>query len=86
MRPYRSRLSDETEVAGLGERFDAEVRAACAVLLDYPELGVPIDSDLKRLVLERFRIRSSTLGLQARSTFSQLRTSAGRRGIGMTAM
>ena len=44
----------ETEVAGLGERFYSELRAACAVISDYPEIGAPIDSELRKLVLERF--------------------------------
>lgn len=29
----------EAEVPGLGERFDAEVRTASALLLEYPEIG-----------------------------------------------
>jgi plasmid stabilization system protein ParE len=44
----------EAEVPGLGERFHAEFRAATAVLLDYPEIGVSIDPQLRKLVLDRF--------------------------------
>jgi plasmid stabilization system protein ParE len=50
----QSVLRYEAEVPGLGERFHAELHAAAAVLLDYPQLGVPIDPDLRKLVLERF--------------------------------
>jgi plasmid stabilization system protein ParE len=44
----------EAQVPGLGERFDAEVRTASAVLLEYPEIGPPIDAELRKLVLARF--------------------------------
>ena len=47
-------LRYESEVPGLGERFYAELRAACGTVLDYPEIGVSIDSELRKLVLERF--------------------------------
>ena len=47
-------LRYEGEVPGLGERFDAEVREATAVLLDYPEIGTTIDTELRKLVLDRF--------------------------------
>lgn len=44
----------ETEVLGLGERFDVEVQKASALLLEYPEIGQPIDDELRKLVLDRF--------------------------------
>lgn len=47
-------LRYEAEVPDLGGRFDAEVRAATAVLLQYPDMGTPIETDLRKLVLERF--------------------------------
>lgn len=44
----------ELQVPGLGERFGAEVRRATDLLLRHPELGTPVDPDLRRLVLNRF--------------------------------
>ena len=44
----------ERNVAGLGELFGGEVRRAIERLLEYPELGPPIDADLRKLVLTRF--------------------------------
>lgn len=44
----------ERNVTGLGERFGSEVRHAIEQLLEYPELGVPMDADLRRLTLTRF--------------------------------
>ena len=44
----------EQDVPGLGERFAREVRRAIERLLEYPELGPPIDADLRRLMLIRF--------------------------------
>ncbi|MDB5926141.1 MAG: plasmid stabilization protein [Betaproteobacteria bacterium] len=47
-------LRYEAEVPSLGERFDAELHAATAVLLQYPEIGAPLESDFRKPVLERF--------------------------------
>lgn len=47
-------LRYEAEVPSLGERFDAEIREATIVLLEYPEIGAPIDIELRKLVLDRF--------------------------------
>ncbi len=47
-------LHYELEVSGLGERFEAEVRRAADLLLERPEIGQPVDSDLRRFVLPRF--------------------------------
>jgi toxin ParE1/3/4 len=44
----------ERNVTGLGERFGSEVRHAIERLLEYPELGAPIDAALRRLMLPRF--------------------------------
>jgi len=44
----------ERNVAGLGERFGSEVRYTIERLLEYPELGSPIDADLRSLMLLRF--------------------------------
>lgn len=44
----------ERNVTGLGERFGSEVRHAIERLLEYPELGAPMDADLRRLMLTRF--------------------------------
>ena len=44
----------ERNVTGLGERFGDEVHQAIERLLEYPELGSPIDADLRRLMLTRF--------------------------------
>ena len=43
----------ERNVTGLGERFGSEVLYAIERLLEYPELGSPIDG-LRRLTLTRF--------------------------------
>lgn len=43
----RAVLRYEAEVPGLGERFHGELEAVASVLLDYPELGVPIASGLR---------------------------------------
>jgi plasmid stabilization system protein ParE len=44
----------EQHVTSLGERFGSEVRRALDRLLEYPELGFPLDADLRRLMLTRF--------------------------------
>ena len=44
----------EQNVTGLGERFGSEVRRAIERLLEYPESGSLIDTDLRRLMLTRF--------------------------------
>lgn len=44
----------ERRIAGLGERFGSELRHAIERLLEYPKLGSPIDSDLRRILLARF--------------------------------
>ncbi len=44
----------EAQVPGLGERFDAQIRNATALLLKYPEIGPPLDSELRKVVLDRF--------------------------------
>ena len=44
----------ERNLTDLGERFGSEVHHAIERLLEYPELGSPIDADLRRLMLTRF--------------------------------
>jgi len=44
----------EAEVAGLGERFDAEVRRGVTLLREYPEIGARLGHELRKLVLDRF--------------------------------
>src|SRR6266545_2719158 len=44
----------ERNVPGLGERFAHEVHQAIERLLKYPEIGSPIDPNLRRIVLTRF--------------------------------
>jgi plasmid stabilization system protein ParE len=44
----------EQHVTSLGERFGSEVRRAIDRLLECPELGSPLDADLRRLMLTRF--------------------------------
>src|SRR5438105_10124230 len=44
----------EAHVPGLGERLDAQVRIAAALLLELPDIGPSIDSELRKLVLDRF--------------------------------
>ena len=59
-------LHYEMEVPGLGERFEAEVRHATDILLEHPEIGQSVDSDLRRYVLPRFPftvIYSATSGI-----------------------
>ena len=44
----------ERNVPGLGERFAREVRRAIERLLEHPEIGSPIDPNLRRAILTRF--------------------------------
>jgi toxin ParE1/3/4 len=44
----------ELQVAGLGQRFGADVRRALDILLAHPEIGVAVDDDLRKFVLQRF--------------------------------
>ncbi len=47
-------LHYELQVPGLGERFEAEVRRATDLLLERPEIGQPVDPELRRFILPRF--------------------------------
>ena len=47
-------LHYELEVPGLGERFESEVRRAIDLLLDHPQIGQPVDADLRQFILPRF--------------------------------
>lgn len=44
----------EAEVPGLGDRLNAEIQKAGALLLEYPEIGSILDRELRKLVLDRF--------------------------------
>lgn len=44
----------ERQVAGLGQRFGADVRQALDILLAHPEIGVAVDVDLRKYILQRF--------------------------------
>jgi plasmid stabilization system protein ParE len=44
----------ERNVPSLGERFAHETHQAIEQLLKYPEIGSPIDPNLRRIVLTRF--------------------------------
>ena len=44
----------ERNVPGLGERFGREVLRDIEQLLEHPELGTPIDENLRKLFLIRF--------------------------------
>lgn len=44
----------EEQVLGLGQRFEAEVHHSTQLLLAQPEIGVPVDSNLRKFILIRF--------------------------------
>lgn len=44
----------ERQVAGLGERFQSEVRRIVDLLVSQPQIGAPADPDLRKFVLTRF--------------------------------
>ena len=44
----------ELQISGLGQRFGADVRRALDVLLAHPEIGIAVDPDLRKYVLQRF--------------------------------
>jgi toxin ParE1/3/4 len=44
----------DKQVPGLGERFESEIRYAIDLLLDQPEIGLPVDPDLRKFILTRF--------------------------------
>jgi len=47
-------LHYELEVPGLSERFESEIRRATDLLLEHPEMGRPVDPNLRQFVLPRF--------------------------------
>lgn len=47
-------LRYESDVPGLGRLFRDEVSHAIQVILEYPELGSPVDDELRHFVLARF--------------------------------
>ena len=44
----------EKEVPGLGEQMEAEIQVATNLLSQYPDIGTPVDAELRKLVLHRF--------------------------------
>ena len=44
----------ELQVSGLGQRFGADVRRALDIVLAHPEIGIAVDADLRKYVLQRF--------------------------------
>lgn len=44
----------EEQVSGLGQRFEAEIRHATHLLVDQPEIGVSVESNLRKFILIRF--------------------------------
>jgi len=44
----------ETQVTGLGECFESEIRRATDLLLDQPGIGLPANPNLRKFVLTRF--------------------------------
>ena len=53
----------ERNVPSLGERFAHETYQAIEQLLKYPEIGSPIDPNLRRIVLTRFPYWKNTCPL-----------------------
>ena len=49
-----SALYYDTQVPGLGERFESEIRYATDLLLDQPEIGTLVDPNLRKFILTRF--------------------------------
>lgn len=52
----------EAEVPGLGERFDAEVQKASALLLEYPQIGPPVRRTSRRANQRRRPIPNRVFG------------------------
>ena len=46
----------ELQVPGLGRRLEAEIRRATDLLLQQPEIGPPVDPDLRKFILARFPV------------------------------
>ena len=44
----------ERQVSRLGGRFETEIRRATDLLLNQPDIGVPVDPDLRKFILTRF--------------------------------
>ncbi len=44
----------ETEVPGLGLQFGAEIARVIELLLERPDLGAPVDGEIRHFVLRRF--------------------------------
>ena len=57
---YEAALHYESEVRGLGLRFRDEVARVVQMILDLPEMGSRVDSELRHFVLRRFLSPSCT--------------------------
>lgn len=44
----------ERQVSGLGERFQTEIRHIVDLLVSQPQLGTPVDQNLRKFILTRF--------------------------------
>ena len=44
----------ETQVPGLGRRFEIEVQSAVERILQFPKIGHPLEADLRKWGLDRF--------------------------------
>lgn len=44
----------ERHVLGLGERFQSEIRRIVDLLVSQPQIGTPVDPDLRKFILTRF--------------------------------
>lgn len=44
----------ETQVPGLGRRFEIEVQSAVEQILQFPKIGHPLEADLRKWGLDRF--------------------------------
>jgi hypothetical protein len=49
----------ESRVAGLGKSFSAEIERTIAFIREFPDAGAMFDGKLRRVRVDRFRIRSS---------------------------
>ena len=44
----------DKQIPGLGERFEFEIRYATDLLLDQPEIGTSVSSDIRKFILTSF--------------------------------
>lgn len=51
---YEAALRYESEVPELGRRFGGEVERVVQLLLEHPDMGSPVDKDLRHFVFRKF--------------------------------